>query len=166
MLARLTKAVRTVGRGHARAFGDWGNPNYDDRSGFKLPGSHGETDSLGANSGQKFGRDIKVPAYNPYEFTPYKMESQREKFLSGYSYEESFNIQKPSKTSKVVRTNMLMDNIVGTLIFVVILFMMMDRKGSQDEYRFAYNEYMAAQLSEDRNYSMTPAQGSASSETA
>jgi hypothetical protein len=165
MLARLAKTLRTAGRAQSRSFADWGNPRLDVKTGFTLPGSHGETDSLGANSETKFGRKSLVPPYNPYEFVPYKMEKDRHKFLSGYSYEEAYNIQKGSKTSKVVRANMLQDNVVIVVLLVLVGIMMAERSREHSEYQTAYKEYMDAQLSEQRDLVMAAPRNPASSET-
>jgi hypothetical protein len=165
MLARLGKAVRTVGRMHSRSFVDSGNPNLSHKSGYLLPGSQGETDSLGANSETKFGRKTNAPPYNPYEFTPYKVERERYAFLSGYSFEEAYNLQQPSKTSKVVKASMYLDNVVIGVILVLIVIMAMERHREHRDYQAAYAEYMEGQLSLERDLVIQAHRNSTPSET-
>ena len=149
MLARLGKSARIVAR-IGRCFSDEANPKLTNRSAYKLPGSEGETDSLGANFGKKFGRKTLTSTYNPLEFTPYKLPRDRTDFINEYTLSEGYNVSFPGKQSKTIRTSMMQDNIVILMIIALTMFLMFERRKANQDYMDAYKEYMESQLSEVR----------------
>lgn len=151
MIARLAKSARMAAR-LSRAFGEDGNPNTRVGSKYRLPGSEGSTDSLGANYGKKFGRKTLVSTYNPYEFSPFKLNKDRNNYLSGYSMAEAYNITFQGKASNTVRASMTQDNLVILMLVSVIIFLTYERYRSNNEFLEAFGEYMDAQLSEIKSY--------------
>lgn len=149
MLGRLGKSVRLAAR-IGRTFSDEANPKLYGKSSYRLPGSEGETDSLGANYGKKFGRKTLTTSYDPLEFSPYKLPRDRTDFLGEYTMAEAYNITFPGKQSKTIRTSMMQDNIVVLMILSLTLFFLFERRKWNREHTEAYNEYMEYQLSETR----------------
>ena len=95
---------------------------------------------------QKFGdRNSKVPAYDPYEFSPFKLSRDKIRYLGGYTPQEAYGIRFGNKHSKVVTRHVKRDTIVALILAAGMLGIFFWRHSSLKEYEAAFQKYMQGQ---------------------
>lgn len=88
--------------------------------------------------------------YDPFEYMPYKLDKDRNRYINGYSPEEVLGLRFGVKHSKRIRREMAFDTILLILALGVLFYTFSLRRSSIYAYDGAFKEYMDGQLSHIR----------------
>lgn len=82
-----------------------------------------------------------LPKFDPYEYNPFKHDTDKVRFLGGYSLQEVYSRRYAIKTSKVVEREMSLDTILTSVLYLVAIVLLYARYKSMEDYSKAYEFY-------------------------
>lgn len=104
--------------------------------------------SQNAENNKLFGPNkSQVPKFDPIEFTPFKFPNEKHKFFAGYTLGELFGQRVLYNHSPIVRKEMMKDNVLFCVYFVLALFVADNARKIIWDYEQAFKDYQKAKLS-------------------